>query len=378
MSDSLLPPKIFYFFLFAAASCLVPFIPLYYESLGLSGRHIGLLTGLFPLMTLFGSSFWSSAADITNRHRRILNIVILGAMLFVLFISFTERFLFLLPLIVGFAFFQSPIVPITDNSVMTLLGDRSHLYGRLRLWGAVGWGVASPLAGLLVEHFFDKAFFYLYLFIMCGTFFFSFRLPVAGTGAGSRFWHNVKQFITQPQWIVFLLIVFIGGMGMAVMQNFLFLYLKTLGAKGSLMGLTMTFATIGEIAVFFFSAGMIKRWGIRKVFIIALGANVLRLGLYSVIPSAWIVLFVQLLHGFTFSALWVASVSFARRMAPPGLGATAQGILSAFFFGLAGFSGSVIGGILYDAVGPRTMYLIFSGVVAVGLAIFILFVKKMD
>lgn len=373
---SLFIPKIFYFFLFGGASCIIPFIPLYYESLGLNGRQIGFLTGIFPLMTLIGSSFWGGAADITNRHRRILNTVIVGAMGMVLLISFTERFIFLIPLVIGFAFFHSPIVPITDNSVMELLGERSHLYGRLRLWGAVGWGIASLLAGLLIEHFSATSFFYVYLAITCGTLLLSFRLPVAATGVGGRYWQNLKQFISKPDWIIFLVIVFIGGMGMAVMQNFLFLYMKTLGAQGSLMGLTMTFATIGEIAVFFFSDRLISKMGTRTVFIVALGANVVRLGAYSVVTAPWMVLGIQLLHGFTFSALWVASVSFARRMSPPGLGATAQGILSAFFFGLAGFTGSMIGGALYESIGPRLMYLIFSGVVAVGLIIFLIFYRK--
>lgn len=42
-------PKAFYFFFYAAAASLIPFLSLYYEHLGLNGRQIGLLTGLMPL-----------------------------------------------------------------------------------------------------------------------------------------------------------------------------------------------------------------------------------------------------------------------------------------------------------------------------------------
>lgn len=34
-----------------------------------------------------------------------------------------------------------------------LIGDRPHLYGNQRLWGAVGWGIFSVIAGLLVDKF---------------------------------------------------------------------------------------------------------------------------------------------------------------------------------------------------------------------------------
>jgi predicted MFS family arabinose efflux permease len=47
-----------------------------------------------------------------------------------------------------------------DNSVPEWLGDRREQYGKVRLWGAVGWGIAGPEAmgataqGLLTSVFF--------------------------------------------------------------------------------------------------------------------------------------------------------------------------------------------------------------------------------
>lgn len=32
-------------------------------------------------------------------------------------------------------------------------GERSHKYGNQRLWGSIGWGIFSVLAGLLVDNF---------------------------------------------------------------------------------------------------------------------------------------------------------------------------------------------------------------------------------
>ena len=87
-------------------------------------------------------------------------------------------------------------------------------------------------------------------------------------------------------------------------------------------------------------------------------------------PSAWYVLPIQLLHGFTFSAMWVAGVSYANRAAPQGMGATAQGLLSGISMGIAGATGAVVGGYLYGHVGPAATFGWAGAAVAVGLLFF--------
>ncbi|MEZ4659403.1 MAG: MFS transporter [Caldilineaceae bacterium] len=63
----------------------------------------------------------------------------------------------------------------------------------------------------------------------------------------------------------------------------------------------------------------------RWLLVLAFGGRIVRLFAYAVISQPVLVLPVQLLHGLTFSAMWVAGVAYADRIAPPGLGATAQG-----------------------------------------------------
>ena len=53
------------FVFFAGVAFVLPFMVLYYQSLGLSGAEIGLLVGLTPLITLFGAPLWTGLADAT-------------------------------------------------------------------------------------------------------------------------------------------------------------------------------------------------------------------------------------------------------------------------------------------------------------------------
>ena len=124
----------FYLFFYAAGAALIPFLPVYYEDLGLSGSQIGLLTGLPPLVMLFGASLWSALADATQRHRAIMALGILGAVASTLMLSQAQAFLWLPPLIIAQAFFAAPIVPLADKFAEACQGeyraahslDRSH------------------------------------------------------------------------------------------------------------------------------------------------------------------------------------------------------------------------------------------------------------
>ena len=139
------------------------------------------------------------------------------------------------------------------------------------------------------------------------------------------------------------------------------------------MGLSLSVATLSEVAIFFFAEKLLARWGTVRVLAISLAALALRLLAYSFIDSPGWVLIVQLTHGLTFSALWVAGVAHAKKLAPPGMGATAQGLLTGVYFGGGGAAGAAAGGFLYQTVGPFAMYRwaalwVMAGLVILGLS----------
>lgn len=368
----LLPAKSFYFLYFAAGASLAPFLVLFYRQQGLDEGQIGLLTGMQPLMTLAAASLWGGLADSTRQHRLLLRVAIAGALLCALALSAMADFGGLVLVALAYAFFMAPIIPLVDNSVLELLGDRSERYGRIRLWGAVGWGIAGPVVGRLVDWGGLGYSFYIFALLYLGGFFVTFGLPIAQSSLGGNFWTGLQTLATNRRWPIFLAVMFVGGMGSATVHNFLFLYMADLNASGWTMGLSLSVATVSEIGVFFFAERLLARWGTVRVLAVALAILALRLLAYSVIHSAGWVLVVQLTHGLTFSAMWVAGVAHAKRLAPPGLGATAQGLLTGVYFGLGGAAGAAAGGHLYQTVGPFAMYRWAAVWVAVGLGILVL------
>jgi PPP family 3-phenylpropionic acid transporter len=369
-------PKAIYFFFYGAAASLFPFLVIYYENLGFSGYQIGFLAGIMPLIALFSAPFWGGLADATQKHKRLLLLAMSTSIVIAFALSNASAFLWLIPLVVLLAFFIAPIMPIVDNSVMDLLADHKDQYGKLRLWGAIGWGVAAPVVGWLIERSDLSWAFYGYMFLMSAGLLVAWNLTVSQTGIGAKVWVGLRSLLSNPSWTLFLFTVFVLGIGSAVIQNYLFLYLNDLEASKTLMGLSLMFATISELPVFYFSDRLLDRFSATGMIFIAMSFLVLRLLAYSLIQIPLLILLIQLLHGPTYSAMWVSGVSYAAKNAPLGMGATAQGLFSGVLLGFSAAVGAFIGGILYENFGPVAMFRLIGFFVLIGIILFILVGKK--
>ena len=374
MPRALFKAKAIYFLFYAAWAALIPFLPIFYKSLGFQAGQIGLLASITPLMTLVGAPLWGGVADATRKHRRVLLGVILGAMFSALALSQMRVFGLLALAAAAYAFFNAPIIPLIDNSVLDMLGERRGEYGKQRLWGAVGWGLSAPLAGWLaglVGGLGQTWPFLVYFILMIGALWVAALIPVHQEPHERSFWSGARELLSDSRWFLFLGVVFICGAGGSVITNFLFLYMSDMGAPQSLMGLALSVATLGELPVLFFSGWMLRRWGARGLLVIGMAAYVVRAVGLSFAEAPWQALIFQALHGLTFSAVWVAGVSFAREMAPKGLGATAQGLMSSVVMGLSGMTGALAGGFLFQHLGAPAMFRISALAVLIGLIVFL-------
>lgn len=368
--------KAFYFLFFGALACLVPFLALYYQDLGLSGREIGVLTGIVPLISMFASTIWGMMADATGRHRLLFFLAIVGTWVSVFLISQADSFVALIPIVIFYAFCFSPIIPLVDNSVMEQLGPQNRgEYGRQRVWGSYGWGLAGAMIGGVIAaqglHWAFIAFLAIYL----PLFLVATRMPMSSYATGSNFWGELRLLLTNRPWLLFLGVALVEGMSLTIFLNYLFLYLNYLGASATIMGLTLTMATISEIPIFLYSRRLLARWGAPFLLALSLVFTVVRSFAYVGMTAPWQVLLISLLHGPTFALMWIAGVAYAAEIAPPGLGTTAQAVFSGFVMGLGSALGAICGGILYDELGPASVFY-FAGFAALAATVVFVFFNR--
>lgn len=373
---ALLVPKAFYFCYFAASSSLLPFLALYYHESGLSGGQIGILVSLSPIITWLAAPFWGALADNTRQYRLILTTTIIGTAFTAGLLGWVSGFLLLLPVVVVYAFFCAPIIPLVDNGVMTMLGERSRLYGRQRVWGSIGWGISAAAAGLLVDRFGQGVSFYIYIFFFIILAFISTKFRMSSGAIRLPFWQGMRALVGNRALIIFLVTTLFASMGSAIVNNYVFIYLKDLGASGALLGISLTVATLSEMPVFFFAATLLRVFGARGLLLLSLSAYVVRLIAYTFLPPVWLVLPINLLHGLTFAALWTAGVSYANEVAPTGMSATAQGLFTGVTMGLGSAVGALVAGLVFESFGPLVMFRGGAMIVLIGIVFFLVAGRK--
>lgn len=362
-----------YFFYYAALACLVPFMSLYYQEQGLNGTQIGILAGTIPLVTWVSAPFWGGIADARKRHRAVLLLTIAGLWAAVLALYFARSFNGMLATVILYAFFIGPIVPLVDNAVLTLLGDHKAGYGRVRLWGSLGWGLAASLLGPVLERAGLGWSFYGFLGFMAINFVVAARLPmhISGDGARPAYRAGLGVLSRNGRFLLLLLASLVFGLTLGVLLSYQFLFLDELGAGRALMAWSLTAATLSEVPFWFLSAGLLRRFGTSRMIAFALAIATVRNLAMGALVNPWWVLPINLLHGPSFAVLWAAGVADADAAAPPGLGATAQGLFSGMMFGLGSALGGFLGGPAYEAIGFAALFRLLGWV---SLGMLVLFV----
>jgi hypothetical protein len=314
-----------YLFLYAGYGVLIPYLPVYFDSLRISAVNIGIL-GMIPNIAAFTCApLWSLLGDSFNIRSEIMLGTMVGSILC--------TFLFLIPSSLAFVFlvvsvgavFRAPLSPLVDSLVMLRLKDNTD-YGKMRLWGAVGFGVFSFIGGMLSTTSSDpeqsvqvdacvngscfRSNFYVYggLGLVTLMIFWSLRQSMLGpkllisgptvtnklaevTSTDIELITTVKdvkdiggeehqneleteegeestaqlfsQVIrSQPSVLLFALVIFLSGMGTGVIETFLFIRLKELGASGLVMGSARLLTCVAEVPMFHISSTLQSKFGI--------------------------------------------------------------------------------------------------------------------
>ena len=358
-------PFTFYFMMFSAIAFIAPFVVLFYQDLGFSGTQIGLLTGIVPLITLFSAPLWTGLADATHRHRLLMSLGLIGGVITVAFFPILNTFVPVFIIAVLLYFFFAPVNPLADSATMSMLAEEKEMYGRVRLGGTLGFGIGAFLSGLVVQNYGLKFAFWGCALLFLLGFFVSQKLVYGQLEEGRPAGEGPLTLLKNPRWVLFLVVAFAAGMGLAAYSFYLFPYMKELGASESTMGLALTFWMFSEIPILFFGNRLIKYLKPYGLLMLAMGVTGLRMLLFAVIGTPNLVLFAQILNGLTFPAMWVAGVTYADENAPAGLSATAQGLFSAMVSGVGAAVGGFVGGLLLESIGGRGLYLIIGSAVLV-------------
>ena len=241
-----------------------------------------------------------------------------------------------------------------------MLGKEQDIYGRIRLGGTIGFGVAASIVGVLVEnHGLKMAFWIAAGFIFLG-FIVSLNFKYGEENIARSKNSGFQDLLKDPKWILFLIIAVTGGVAFSASNTYFFPFMKEIGANETTMGLTLSIGTIAEIPVLLWANRLIGRYKSYGILIISMAFTALRLIFFAIAGNPTMVMIIQILNGFTFPLLSVAGVSYAEELAPKGLSYTAQGLYTTAMMGVGAAIGGFTGGLLLEAIGAKGLFLAFG------------------
>ncbi|CAL1293695.1 unnamed protein product [Larinioides sclopetarius] len=270
---------------------------------------------------------------------------------------------------------------LTDTACCESVQKTGAQFGRQRLWGAIGWGLMSPIGGLLNDYTGDFLASWILMAVMSFISLLNMtKLEMSKPQFSESLLKDVGAVLASKEFIVFTFCVLLNGVGTGIMWFYHVLFLTDIGGSRFLIGMVMFVQSfVGGIPFMFFSGWVIKKIGHYNVLILSLVAYCIRFFWYSRLYNPWLDLPSEVLHGFTYGLFYTNLASFAKLSAKPGTEATTQAILFTAHEGVGVGIGCIVAGVGFDTVGGRTTLLymsIFSGCAIILSIVLHFFVKQ--
>ncbi len=325
-----------YFVLLSATGAWVPYLAPWLRSAGFDAWWIGTISAAMAAVRLVSGPLWGIVADATQRTARLLVVAsLLGAIAAILALLSGSATWIVAGLLLG-ALARAPVGSLLDAVVVRILEARSDpgRYGRLRLWGSVGFLVAGALAAGLSEL---SPVLPLWLAVACllGGAFASRHLPdVRPTTTGTAFLPALVLLVRSPRMAVLWASATLHGTALSAYDSFYSLHIAELGLPARWTGAALVAGVAAEIAMFAVARPWIAR---ADPLLWIAGASALSAVRWTVTGTAtdpWLLTATALLHGLTFGAWWMGFVEVLRKDLQPETRASAQAMVASTAYGL--------------------------------------------
>lgn len=335
----------------------IPYWNLYLaRELHFSPALIGQLMALTMIPRLLAPCFWGRIADHSGRG---LTVVRLGAFMLTLFwlaLSFTHSYTMLALLMLGCTFFQNAVMAQFEAVTLAHLGKQRAHYGRIRLWGSLGFMAMVAGLGLL----FDRLSLHWLPLILAATalatWLASLSVPDIPSQRVITSKGAVWQVLRRPEVAGFLGAGFLLQVAHAPYYAFYSLFLASGHYSHQAIGALWALGIAAEVLAFTQMHRLLERWGGRRVLLGALLLAAARWwGIGHGVSYPAVLMAMQLLHAASFAAVHAASVQLITQHFGDnhrGQGQAIYGLL----WGLGTSLGAWAAGSVWNSLGPSVVF----------------------
>jgi PPP family 3-phenylpropionic acid transporter len=348
---------LFLFACYAFMGTLTTYAPLYFASFGIAAADIGILMSLVQVMRIVGPTLWGWVADHSSRRVLVLRMTALGALAAFSGIAFGRGFTHFFVAMVCLNLFTSAQGPLTEALMLAEMRGDTSRYGRVRLWGSLGFIAAVMAAGFLLDRLRVAALPWLAGAVLLLVLAQSLRIREAPRVAGQEPAPPLLRVLRQPAVIAFFAQAALMVGAHTSLYAFYSLYLERAGYGKALTGAMWSLGVLAEVVFFYFQAGVLRRVGVRAAMMASFGVAVLRFAAIG-LGAGWLAVLVlaQLLHAFTFAAHHCASITAMQRWFGGPLQARGQALFMSIAYGIGGTFGGLFMSWCWERLGPDSVY----------------------
>ncbi len=366
----------FYFFYFATLGALVPYWGPYLKSLGFSAAEIGNLMALILATKIVAPNLWGWIADHSGRCMGVVRLAAFLTLVFYTGVFFGTGFWWLAGVMAGFSFFWNASLPQLEATTLNYLAGRPGHYGRVRLWGSIGFIVTVWALGPVLDRYGVPTLLPVLWGLILGIWAASLAVPEGACATPRAAQGRLRGLLRRPEVVAFLVVCFLMQASHAPYYTFYTIYLGEYGYSKSLIGFLWAVGVICEIGVFLALPRLQGRWGLSWLLLGSLALAALRWLLIAFFPQhLGVLLFAQVLHAATFGAYHASAVHFVHRFFTGRHQHRGQALYSSVSFGLGGAAGSFYSGYSWMWWGPAATFLVAAGLALLAFVLARLFIR---
>ncbi|CAN5198824.1 major facilitator superfamily domain-containing protein 6 [soil metagenome] len=355
----------FYFFYYAALGAYTPYIGRFVTGLGHGGYVVGAMLGLWYGSRIVAPPVWNALNARSAHPGRLLLIGCVATLLCFAGFTLARSVPSLLLVMAAFGLFYNAVMPQFEAMTLAALGQDSHAYGRIRVWGSIGFLLVAASYGVLLDRFGDQAFPWLCLPLFSALAIAAWQHRRATHAPPAASLDDAGHLWKRPGVRRFLLVALLMQCGFGAFYVFYTLHLQANGQQGFAVGALWATGVLMEIALFWQAPRLIGRFGAPTLMSFCLAVTVLRWIVTALFADNLSIMFAAAtLHAFSFAVFHACCMRRMAEFFPGNRAASGQALLYGFSSGVGGVLGAGLSAWMWDLGGGRAAFLAGAAVTA--------------
>ncbi len=365
----------FYFVYYFFVGAFVPYWGLYLKSEQFTAADIGILMSLFQISRIFAPNFWGWLADHTGKRAQWIQLTAFLGLCGFTAVFWAHGFYWLFFVMAALSLFTSSTLPLAESLTLAHLATTNGHYSRIRMWGSLGFIVASVILGYFIDFAGIRGLLWFLLIVQMVLLMLSRTLPDPKVVQHAHDQFSIWQVIKQPNVIALLVGCSLMVTAHGVLYNFYSIYLSDHGYSKGLIGLLWSVGVICEIGIFMLMPKIMQHYSLKTILLISLALAVFRFCLIGfAIDNIWLLVLAQTLHAATFGSFHAASVEVITQFFNGRHQAKGQAIYNSVAYGIGGTIGGVAGGYALQYLGGQKTFMLAAifpliGILVIGLGL---------